>query len=77
MCVMCLFRGLPMKGDAMRPGIYFDGLGGVFIDPHEAEGRPGHLVRLSATDARLVRFRLREALLEAAARIAAPVRPRR
>lgn len=77
MCFMCLFRGLPMKGDAIRPGIYFDGLGGVFIDPDEAEGRPGRLVRLSAADARLVRFRLREALLEAAARIAAPARPRR
>lgn len=74
---MCLFRGLPVSGNAMPHGIYFDGIGGVFIDPDEAEGRPGHLVRLSAADARLVRFRLREALLEAAARIAAPGRPRR
>lgn len=60
-----------------RAGLYFDGLGGIFIDVDEAEGKQGQLVRLSPAEAVILRDRVAEALLEAASRVLARRRRRR
>ena len=52
-----------------RTGLYVDLFGRLYFDPGEAAGQAGVLVRLSAAEAALVRRRIREALLEAAARL--------
>lgn len=60
-----------------RTGLYFDLAGTPYFDPEEAEGRAGALVTLTDAEVALVRQRVHEALLEAAARIVWSRRRRR
>lgn len=57
-----------MRSDE-RTGLYFDLLGRLYLDPEQAEGEGGALVPLSPAETALVEHRIREALLEAVAKL--------